>query len=260
MKRMQLYKRIVLALLAINVISAALGIATFVTYLSSRQKLAQSNEELTSHLNLLDEVNDHLIHLVGIAKSNDPESQFQRRRITEQLAPTLKTLGQNNILLASSLTKIEKANLTVDSEAALREVHQARIRLASQLNEIAKKSMDLHQHLFLVGLITVALGIVLPLLIIYLITRRINETRKALQVQVSHWVSQWLAINQTFGSRFYQQPEFWIQIVLLTTELFGEKLKHPLMQFIVEIASMIRQDLLRHRNKGNESPSTTRAA
>lgn len=259
-KKIQYYRKLALVLFAVNVFSAALGIATFITYFTSKREFAQTNELYANHLNALDDVNDQLIHLVGIAKLNDPESLFQKRKMAENLETVVKKLNQENIIKNPTLGINEKLNSSFDFETALREVHQARVHVGTQINENAKRSIDLHQHLLWVGLVTLTLGIALPLLIIHFITRRLNEARQSFQLQVSQWISQWIALNKTYGGRFYQQPEFWLQILLLTTELFAEKAKHPIILFFADIASMIRTDLLRQKFEKDETSPHSRVA
>ncbi len=103
------------------------------------------------------------------------------------------------------------------------------------------------KELIATGILTLAFGVILPMVLIALIGRAIQTLRREIQSSVLDFLRSWRKAETDYSSDApaFKNPEFWLQIALLVGQLFGQVSTNPAMQVAGEIALTIRQELQR---------------
>jgi hypothetical protein len=100
-----------------------------------------------------------------------------------------------------------------------------------------------------VGLGTLVCGIILPYTILNHMAHIAHEYRIQTERVVAHWVSGWMQNYETVQNTEdpLRSPQFWINMGLLTMEVFGEQSRHPVARAFSEFAPLLKLELERRR-------------
>ncbi len=103
------------------------------------------------------------------------------------------------------------------------------------------------KELIATGILTLIFGIVLPMSVMALMARAINTLRHEIQGSVLDFLRNWRKTEQDYSgdAPAFKNPEFWLQIALLSGQFFGQVSVNPAVQVAGEIAFTIRQELQR---------------
>ncbi|MCC6278101.1 MAG: hypothetical protein IT289_09320 [Oligoflexia bacterium] len=110
------------------------------------------------------------------------------------------------------------------------------------------------------GLGTLICGIILPYTIINHMAHIAHEYRIHTERVVAHWVSGWLQNyeNHKDNDDPMRSPQFWINIGLLTMEVFGEHSRHPVARVFAEFAPLLKLEMQRRQVETASRPSHQR--
>lgn len=226
LKKIQRLKRGLMALICINIL--VLGTSLFATYnyYSSKHDLEVRWSEEQDRLTELQKLESEVARLT-IAKPKNSEETYVHRRDSEKLADNLKKI---NIVDAKPDLVLSKLNIRKQE-------------IQATVQQLISKSMKASQQAAVVGLLTFIFGIVLPLLISYFLTKTLLEAKKSYEEMVAQWIAKYLQEWRTAGDQPFQDPFFWMNLVITTVEIFGPQSKHPAMQILSEFAPVIKREI-----------------
>jgi hypothetical protein len=100
-----------------------------------------------------------------------------------------------------------------------------------------------------VGAGTFVFGIFLPMYLLAQLGKVVNELKTQTEHMVAQWVSGWFENYNQFDGDAISDPRFWLNMGLLTMEIFGEHTKHPAARLIGEFAPVLRQEIQKQTHK-----------
>ncbi|MDZ4678060.1 MAG: hypothetical protein SGI74_11205 [Oligoflexia bacterium] len=100
-----------------------------------------------------------------------------------------------------------------------------------------------------VGAGTFVFGIYLPIYLMAQLGKVIKEIKTQTEHMVAQWVSGWFENYNQYEEDAIKDPRFWLNMVLLTTEIFGDHSKHPAARLIGEFAPILRQEIQKQTHK-----------
>lgn len=109
------------------------------------------------------------------------------------------------------------------------------------------------------GLALTVFGIVLPLYYLRKIEATLREWEAKTQKVISQWIATWVEAQEFYSSteEFIYNPNFWINLALMTMESMEWDFKNPMLQFIAEMAPMIRKSLNEGRGPGKKKTKSS---
>lgn len=107
----------------------------------------------------------------------------------------------------------------------------------------------------LVGGATLLIGFILPLFIIASLTQAALKARKQTEEAAAKLISGWIGYQDQ--EKGVADPIFWLKMVLLGAEVWGENARHPMASSVAQFAPVLRKELghvsqkrkRRHRGK-----------
>jgi hypothetical protein len=85
-------------------------------------------------------------------------------------------------------------------------------------------------------------GILIPSVILLHMTWAVRAARRRAEETVAKYVGGWI---QKYGSSHdgSRDPSFWMNLALMSTEIWGEHAKHPVAQTLAHFAPVLRNEL-----------------
>jgi hypothetical protein len=254
LKQWTLYKRALIAFLALNVFSLVLAIVLGFNFFfidgdrvaadqAALRKVFAADEAL-SQLSAFSAGYDKLKPLT-IRTAQDEQKVLERlenwhnllKKVEDLelgLAPSSTFLGSPLVYSAESFNKLQTLSTKL-TELKATELKAIQGRL---------ESYSRHSRLMVVtGLATLLFGILLPHFILYLLARGLNKVRVELQNSAYEFIAKWNETRSSFGEEAFKNAEFWLQILLLIGEQSSRLSRHPAFQFSGELAHLIRAEL-----------------
>lgn len=107
------------------------------------------------------------------------------------------------------------------------------------------------QRVLFTGIIAFLLGILIPSVMLYRLNITIQELQRKAEKQFASWLNWWAKNYATFKTDpqipFYNRPEFWLNVGLFTLESYGSTVKNPVLNYLAEIAPLIRTEIERDK-------------
>jgi hypothetical protein len=248
LKKVQFYKRALQVLLALNVAMLTAGGIATVSYFGSVQFMKVLTVQNMHRLNLLESMETDLIYLASIAPNKKPD-QKQIRHL-ESLRFKLEEWPDTNLAQIVLPENLEDAGV---NEQLVLSIHQRIVReqkfLRDQIQDGSEKLGSLAKQLMILGFSILIFGILLPIVLFKRLQTEITVARHKVEEKVSHWIAGWFESHSQHEESPFQDPVFWIKVVLLSAETFAPQSSHPFMQFIGEFAPTLRKEIEKERKQ-----------
>ncbi len=121
------------------------------------------------------------------------------------------------------------------------------------LQNIYEQSQGRAQITFLIGAFAFIFGVLLPTIVLYKLNLSIYEMRKKSEKQFAAWLNWWVKnyghLKSDAKSPFYSRPEFWLNVALFTLETYGPNAKNPALNYLADLAPLVRNELSKDQDK-----------
>lgn len=107
-----------------------------------------------------------------------------------------------------------------------------------------------------IGFGTLIFGIVAPAFLLHQMMQTMKEMRRQTEEAVALWVAGWLKNYKAHDGDVLHDPYFWVNIGLLSLEIFGENSKHPLSRMLAEFAPIVKHELHKAGSKKKSRKQT----
>ena len=114
---------------------------------------------------------------------------------------------------------------------------------ATEIEVADEKMRDLTLQLIYLGVFTLIFGILIPFLLFRRLIQEVAQAKHKVEEKLSHWIAHWFQTHKAHGEKSFQDPVFWLQILLLTVEVFAPQSKNPIAGFLLEFAPILRKEL-----------------
>lgn len=249
-KKLVLYKRLLVFFIVLNVfsilLSSILGINFFTSKRSTNNKFLTKTEQINTiqkleekTQSLYDTDNNKKItefHIWSLLNTN----KKLQDRIIEKSSGFVKSKELTNFeLFFKDGKNLDKNQISFLAQFLVTE----RKALFKELQDIHTDYTN-HSHvLILTGLGTLIFGLILPLLIITLLTKLINETRLRLEKKALNWFDEFLKEKTAMGDGAFKSPEFWLKVFILSVEYIAPYSNHPIANYGSHISKLVRIEL-----------------
>jgi len=175
--------------------------------------------------------------------SKNYEAQlYQRWSERKTLVDQIDALKSRDILNAENYDIAATKDIRgMELRRLYTDLSAASLKKISSLQEMQAKITNYHWQLFAVAVLTLIFGIVLPVLLFGLLTKLLNKARIEMQKQVKEWIDGWVDGTRKEGA--FKDPQFWVNMSLLSIELVARYYKHPIAEVGGDISKLIRQEL-----------------
>lgn len=244
------YRNLLAAFFVLNVFCVASGFVLSFNYWGFKQSLRDK----------------HQTELRKLAASADLERQVAGLESTlfagakADRASLLREAGEWHQLkahLAASglLEKYPLHEATIaDPKSALAYLKDIKTGLAGErkavyenLTAMVESYSDTTREIVVIGGFTLLFGLVLPGFVLWRLTRLLKSSTEQLRHTAREIVDEWLRQNDKYGAEPFKNPEFWVQLFLLTTQFSGRAMGHPMAQLAGEMAGLVRHELEKSR-------------
>jgi hypothetical protein len=258
-RQWSLYKNAMIVFLTINVFSVALSLFLASYYFGSKRDVGHKQTQTLQQLQVADQT---LTQLQNLRKNVGSKKTFQLRTRADELA-ALQTLSlwndlKNNLttlglqmsggdfigFISTSETDTELSRLENELSA------KKQSHIETMLSQM--KSFDnLTRVLMWTGLVTLLFGLILPQYVLYKMGKTLNAIRIEMQQSALQFIKVWAETRAGFGEDAFKNVDFWMQILLLTTQHLSRLSSHPALQVTSELAFLVREEL--KKSAGNKA-------
>jgi hypothetical protein len=102
--------------------------------------------------------------------------------------------------------------------------------------------------LALLGVAVLFVGIILPIYFLRQLSSAINEMRLKMEQIAAQWIAGWLKEFENANDEPYRDPLFWMNIILLNVEIFGEFIDHPFSKTLADFAPILKTEIQRSQS------------
>ncbi|MGE3974101.1 MAG: hypothetical protein AB7F59_06200 [Bdellovibrionales bacterium] len=226
LKKIQILKRSLIVLVSVNIFVLITAFVAAYNYYQSKYQLEAQWDQKQSALIEVQNAESEIYRL-SLLKPQTSDQQYAHRRDSEKLSESLLKLGVTQKSSPERLAELHKISTTYQSEV------KSLISLSTKTSSQAA----------IVGFFTLVFGIILPLLISFWLTRSMLQAKRDYEAMVAQWITSYLQGWQTAGDKPFQDPFFWMNLVIATVEIFGPQSKHPAMQILSEFAPVIKREI-----------------
>ena len=245
LRRLQFYRRLLHAVLLINIVVVLSGLFSAVAFYTTKSALfhlAQQNHQRLVHLEDL----DASLFLAATDSAFEKDS-YRRRRHLEDLKEKLERWPDLN-LGTLAVAPEAQGGLPMAFARSLRDrLAKERATVLEELRAANERIANVTVQLVVVAALTLLFGVLIPAWIFRRLMREVSNARRELETRVSHWVVQWAETYARHGEKPFQDAVFWLEVVTLSVESFAPQSKNPAMGFLAELAPLIRRELQKQR-------------
>lgn len=134
---------------------------------------------------------------------------------------------------------------------------QTEIAHSAALQNLHEKSQTQAKVTALIGLFAFFFGVLFPTVVFYKLNLTIQEMRKKTEKQFTSWLSWWVKnygnIKIDSESPFYNRPDFWLNVVLFALETYGPGAKNPAINYLADLAPLIRNEISRDKDTSEKA-------
>lgn len=248
LKKVQLLKRALQTLLAVNVLVLTSGAVATVSYFGSVHFMKVLTQQNTDRMQRLSAMRSDLLAL----SFQEPGKKIEYKHIRhlESLRLKLQEWPDSGLAQIALPETLEQASLSPALITSIDErISTEQDRLRAQLVEGSQKLGSLAWQLGVIGALTLVFGMILPLILFKYLSNEVAVTRVKVEERVSHWIAQWFETHAKHGDKPLQDPTFWLKIILLTVESLAPQSRHPIAQFLGEFAPTLRREIEAERSR-----------
>jgi hypothetical protein len=250
-RQWSLYKNALIVFLTINVFSVALSFFLAFYYFGSKRDVGHQQTQTLQQLQLADQT---LTHLQGLRKKVAGKKTFQLRTRADEIS-ALETLSlwndlkNNLVVLGLQMSGNDFIGFisTAETETELSRLEKelsAKKQSNIETMLLQMKSFDnLTRVLLWTGLATLLFGLILPQYVLYKMGKTLNAIRLEMQHSALQFIKVWAETRAGFGDGAFKNVDFWMQILLLSTQHMSRLSSHPALQVTSELAYLVREEL-----------------
>jgi len=259
-KKIQLYKKLLIVFMALNVFSMALGLVFTAQYFTSQKKIQSESNQITQQYQIINQVEK----LYSIKKPEElfiPNSKMYIK-LNQYFSKDYKQDDFNKKYQA--YFKRLEPNLKVYDWEKLKVFNESyKLQILERQTALVTLSSQTQKNWISIGLLTLIFGIILPITLLSLISRLIYKVQKALYAKTTDWLKD-LRQEKWKNKKAFQSPEFWMKVSLISIEHWAKYGQHPVLQFSSELSGIIKDELNKieqqKQTHSDESPSEKTAA
>ncbi len=128
----------------------------------------------------------------------------------------------------------------------------AEIAKSPALENLYEKSQTKAKITIFIGVFAFFFGVLIPTVVFYKLNLSIQEMRKKTEKQFLSWLNWWVKnygnIKVDNRSPFYNRPDFWLNLVLFALETYGPNAKNPAINYLADLAPLIRSEISRDKD------------
>jgi hypothetical protein len=251
------YKNCLIVFLAINVFSVSLAFILAFYYYGSKRDIGVRQSQALAELQKAD--------------TAITEAQTLQMQLAQKKSWTLKTRADEEAALAGLAAwhrlsvaaqdlglKLNIGSFTgliasAESQQALND-YQAELaahkgNLIAEMQKQLRGFDTLTRSLILTGLITLVFGIILPQFLIFKLAHTLNTIRIEMQNSAREFIKTWAETRAGFDDGAFKNVDFWLQIILLSTQHASRLSSHPALQVTSEMAYLLREELKKNSSR-----------
>jgi hypothetical protein len=242
LKKVQFYKRALQVLIALNVAVLTAGAIAGASYFSSIQFIKVLTQQNVERMQLI-QVMQNDLNVLSQA-SNEKKSANLRIRHLESLRLRLESWPGSNLAQISLPDSFDGTELDPALIVSVRErlVTEEKL-LGDQLIDGTSKLGSLTEKLIFLSLSTFLFGILLPILLFRKLMKEMQNAKHKVEEKVSFWIADWFKTYSQHGEKPYQDPSFWLKLILISVEAFAPQSRSPFMQFLADFAPTLRKEI-----------------
>lgn len=245
-RKIEFYKKALIALVAFNVFCVFTGLYLFVIYITKEK---DAHRQLENSTLTMEELRKHESALLKLQSEFHPGSQqflfsFWSYQNLVKESPLLKDIPEFHQL---TLTTPDKLNAKMFSDL-LPKVSELRKKYIDDLLKAQQTGDSVKLNFLVVALVTFSFGFLLPVYIFSLITRKIDSLREQIVDKIQKILTAWQEQSQSF-----QQSDLtlWLYLFLLSVELVAPMSKNTTLQVGSELSYLLRQEIKRRNDRFN---------
>ncbi|HEX4925065.1 MAG TPA: hypothetical protein VFV50_13315 [Bdellovibrionales bacterium] len=253
LKKVQLLKRALQTLFALNILVLTSGVIATVSYYSSVHFMQVLTRQNTDRLQRLAAMKSDLLALAMHEQGKKIDYKYIRH--LESLRLKLQDWPDSGLAQIALPESLEQAAFSPALIMSIEErLNTEQERTRGQLLEASQKLGSLAWQLGIIAVCTLVFGIIMPLVLFKYLSNEVAVARVKVEEKVSHWIVQWFETHAKHGEKPLQDPAFWLSIILLTVESFAPQSRHPIAQFLGEFAPTLRREIETRRERALEDP------
>ncbi|MBT4760950.1 MAG: hypothetical protein HOO06_04560 [Bdellovibrionaceae bacterium] len=252
LKKLKLYKNIFIIFMLLSTASTFIGLTYFTIQIFAKNEIRSKIYKSYKSMDEARFLSEKYFQLVEQIQ-NKPKTEKQRFLLWNTVLTFNEGLAQSSLPLTPlNYESIKSINLNHQMQV-LHDFKETQISIAKTES---LKLLDLDHWLIYTGIATLFFGFIFPFVIFVLMGRLANKGQKMVYKEIKSSVQQW---NTTYNQ--YDKPfkhiEFWLEIVLISSEKLLPMSKNVFALWLAEIAELVRQEIRKEAKASADNSDPT---
>ena len=246
-KKIQYLKWAIILVMAANVFVLTSSILAGVYYFHLKNQVERQVNASIEELQKFNEIEKALRQLSG-PKPKDSEAIYEYRKSSDALKEMLKSLALELPALSDYLGQSKTWYLETPKAQEIAVVlDERKLALQQNIRAAIEKTRDASIQLIIAGLMTIIFGFLLPIYFFYRLVHALIAAKQTYEEKMAKWLVEYLNGYKRYGEKAdgkpFQDPLFWLHLVMISVEIFGPRSHHPIIRMVSELAPLVKQEI-----------------
>jgi hypothetical protein len=239
-QKIQFYKTLLIGFWCVNIVLIVVTMIASFRFFTSSQNFEASLRDQSKIMSIL-AFDTELAAVSSLPQKTDDDMYEYRKKVDLLKKSLLVEEGLPSTV--KDFAESKKWKLTANEWNDIRTslLLWVKNQISSSEADYASMNRSTKEMIFL-GIITLIIGIVLPILVFAFLTKNILKAKQGFEEKLSAWLAQILKKVPVDAQKPWMSPVLWLEVVLAGFEIFAPQSRHPIILILKDFIPVVRAE------------------